>query len=44
VKSPLLPNVDTYLTMFDEDRKYVLEHIPELFIKKRQRELVAMEC
>jgi len=32
-EEPLLPNVDTYLTMFDEDRKYVLEHIPELVIK-----------
>jgi uncharacterized circularly permuted ATP-grasp superfamily protein len=32
-EEPLLPNVDTYLTMFDEDRKYVLDHIPELVIK-----------
>jgi uncharacterized circularly permuted ATP-grasp superfamily protein len=32
-EEPLLPNVDTYLTMFEEDRKYVLDHIPELVIK-----------
>jgi uncharacterized circularly permuted ATP-grasp superfamily protein len=32
-EEPLLPNVETYLTMFDEDRKYVLDHIPELVIK-----------
>lgn len=29
----ILPNVPTYLSMFDEDRKYILEHIPELVIK-----------
>jgi uncharacterized circularly permuted ATP-grasp superfamily protein len=32
-EEPLLPNVDTYLTMFDGDRKYVLDHISELVIK-----------
>ena len=32
-EEPMLPNVPTYLTMFEEDRKYVLDHIPELVIK-----------
>ncbi|MEA3211758.1 MAG: hypothetical protein QOE70_4815 [Chthoniobacter sp.] len=32
-EEPILPNVQTYLTMFDEDRKYVLDHIPDLVIK-----------
>jgi uncharacterized circularly permuted ATP-grasp superfamily protein len=32
-EEPILSNVQTYLTMFEEDRKYVLEHIPELVIK-----------
>ncbi len=32
-EEPILPNVDTFLTMFDEDRKYVLDHIPELVVK-----------
>jgi len=32
-EEPLLPNVDTYLTMFDEDRKYVLENIANLVVK-----------
>jgi uncharacterized circularly permuted ATP-grasp superfamily protein len=32
-EEPILPNVPTYLTMFDEDRKYVLEHIAELVVK-----------
>lgn len=32
-EDPILPNVETYLTMFEEDRKYVLDHIPELVIK-----------
>lgn len=32
-EEPILPNVQTYLTMFEEDRKYVLDHIPELVIK-----------
>ncbi len=32
-EEPVLPNVPTYLTMFEKDRKYVLDHIPELVIK-----------
>lgn len=32
-EEPILPNVPTYLSMFEEDRKYMLEHIPELVIK-----------
>jgi uncharacterized circularly permuted ATP-grasp superfamily protein len=32
-EEPILQNVPTYLTMFEEDRKYVLDHIPELVIK-----------
>ena len=32
-QEPILPNVDTYLTMFEKDRQYVLDHIPELVIK-----------
>ena len=32
-EEPLLPNVQTYLTMFDEDRKYVLENIANLVVK-----------
>jgi len=32
-EEPILPNVPTWLTMFEEDRKYVLDHIPELVIK-----------
>jgi uncharacterized circularly permuted ATP-grasp superfamily protein len=32
-EKPLLPNVPTWLTMFEEDRKYVLDHLPELVIK-----------
>ena len=32
-EEPIIPNVPTWLTMFDEDRKYVLDHIPELVIK-----------
>lgn len=32
-EEPILPNVPTWLTMFDEDRRYVLDHIPELVIK-----------
>jgi uncharacterized circularly permuted ATP-grasp superfamily protein len=32
-EKPILPNVPTWLTMFDEDRKYVLDHLPELVIK-----------
>ena len=32
-EEPILPNVDTYLTMFEEDRKYVLENIADLVVK-----------
>ncbi len=32
-QEPLLPNVPTYLSSSEEDRKYILEHIPELVIK-----------
>ena len=32
-EEPLLPNVQTYLTMFEEDRKYVLENIANLVVK-----------
>ena len=32
-QEPILQNVPTYLTIFDEDRKYALEHIAELVIK-----------
>ena len=32
-QDPILPNVPTYLSMFDDDRKYMLEHLPELVVK-----------
>jgi uncharacterized circularly permuted ATP-grasp superfamily protein len=32
-EEPILPNVPTYLTMFEEDRKYVLENIADLVVK-----------
>lgn len=32
-EEPILPNVPTYLSMFDEDRKYILENIPKLVVK-----------
>src|ERR1700677_3298732 len=32
-EDPILPNVPTYLSMFDEDRKYMLENISQLVIK-----------
>jgi len=32
-QEPILQNVPTYLTMFDEERKYVLDHISQLVIK-----------
>ena len=32
-EEPLLPNVPTYLSMFDEDRKYILENIEKLVVK-----------
>ncbi|WP_455243673.1 circularly permuted type 2 ATP-grasp protein [Petrachloros mirabilis] len=32
-ESPLLPNVQTYLCGVEEDRKYVLDHLPSLVVK-----------
>jgi uncharacterized circularly permuted ATP-grasp superfamily protein len=32
-EEPILPNVPTYLCSREEDRKYVLEHLPELVVK-----------
>ena len=32
-EEPILPNVPTYLCWREEDRKYVLEHLPELVVK-----------
>ncbi len=32
-EEPLMPNVETYLTMFEKDRKYVLENIANLVVK-----------
>ena len=32
-QEPLLPNVPSYLCMFDEDRQYVLDHLDELVVK-----------
>ncbi|GAC1656890.1 MAG: circularly permuted type 2 ATP-grasp protein [Candidatus Dormibacteraceae bacterium] len=32
-EEPILPNVQTYLCADDEDRRYVLEHLPELVVK-----------
>ncbi|HAV43767.1 MAG TPA: hypothetical protein DCX51_09495 [Halomonas sp.] len=32
-QEPLLPNVPSYLCMFDEDRQYVLDHLNELVVK-----------
>ncbi|WP_136067338.1 circularly permuted type 2 ATP-grasp protein [Modicisalibacter radicis] len=32
-QKPILPNVPSYLCMFEEDRKYVLEHLDELVVK-----------
>ncbi len=32
-EDPILPNVETYLTMFGQDRKYVLENIANLVVK-----------
>jgi uncharacterized circularly permuted ATP-grasp superfamily protein len=32
-QEPILGNVPTFLSMFDKDRKYILEHIPDLVIK-----------
>ncbi len=32
-EEPILPNVETYLTMFEGERKYVLENIEKLVVK-----------
>ena len=32
-EEPIIPNVETYLTMFEKDRKYVLENIANLVVK-----------
>jgi len=32
-EEPILPNVETFLTSVDSDRKYVLEHLPKLVVK-----------
>ncbi len=32
-EEPIIPNVPTYLTMFEEERKYVLENIADLVVK-----------
>jgi uncharacterized circularly permuted ATP-grasp superfamily protein len=33
-EDPILPNVETFLCAIDEDRRYVLEHIGELVVKR----------
>jgi uncharacterized circularly permuted ATP-grasp superfamily protein len=32
-QDPILPNVPTYLASEEEDKKYILEHLPELVVK-----------
>ena len=32
-EEPIIPNVPTYLTMFEEERKYVLDNIADLVVK-----------
>ncbi len=32
-QEPLIPNVPSYLCMFEDDRKYVLDHLDELVVK-----------
>jgi uncharacterized circularly permuted ATP-grasp superfamily protein len=32
-EDPVLPNVETYLSAVDSDRKYILEHLPEMVVK-----------
>ncbi|MGM8849165.1 circularly permuted type 2 ATP-grasp protein [Salinicola sp. V024] len=32
-QEPLIPNVPSYLCMFEDDRRYVLEHLDELVVK-----------
>ena len=32
-EDPVLPNVETYLSAVESDRKFILEHLPELVVK-----------
>jgi uncharacterized circularly permuted ATP-grasp superfamily protein len=32
-EDPILPNVETYLSAVESDRKFILEHLPELVVK-----------
>jgi len=32
-EDPILPNVDTFLSSVESDRKYILEHLPEMVVK-----------
>ena len=32
-QDPILPNVETYLSHFDSDRKFILENLPKLVVK-----------
>ncbi|HEY0792331.1 MAG TPA: circularly permuted type 2 ATP-grasp protein [Chthoniobacterales bacterium] len=32
-EDPILPNVQTYLSFFDKDRAYILEHLEEMVVK-----------
>jgi uncharacterized circularly permuted ATP-grasp superfamily protein len=32
-EEPILPNVETFLSAVDSDRRYILEHLPELVVK-----------
>lgn len=32
-EDPILPNVETFLSAVDTDRKYILDHLPELVVK-----------
>lgn len=32
-EEPILPNVETYLSAVDEDRRYILDHLPEMVVK-----------
>ena len=32
-EDPILPNVETYLSFFDKDRAYILEHLDEMVVK-----------
>ena len=37
-EDPILPNVETYLSSEEADRKYILENLENLVVKSRQRE------